>query len=365
MSERLGVFVITKGSVGFLDLGEAEPVRDLARRLADALAHDDKKERCQALATELGKAVLGPPFAALPASVKTLVIAPDRELSCVPFDGLSTGDDHRPTGLDFAFAYAHSGLALTASKSLERPPFFLGFGHPSYSDDISMPALTDAERVRGVMSALPESAHEVIEIAELFASSDSERQRLGRLAALDFESSEFERAEDQGDTYRILLGAAAREAAATSPEFARASVVHFACHAHGDIVSPELSYLALSDSSDDEDGLLWFDEIGLLDLNADLVVLSACETARGVVRTYEGSLGLSRAVLMAGAKAVLATLWKVGDESSREIVVDFYRGWLSDGLSRVDALARAKRNAYARGIPMRDWSAWMLWDSPQ
>ena len=91
-----------------------------------------------------------------------------------------------------------------------------------------------------------------------------------------------------------------------------------------------------------EDGLLTAEDVSGLDLvTTELVVLSACETGLGDVRTGEGVFGLQRAFMLAGAKTLVMSLWSVPDEPTRELMEDFYRRILSGG-PRADALRAAQ-----------------------
>jgi len=134
------------------------------------------------------------------------------------------------------------------------------------------------------------------------------------------------------------------------------TIVHFAAHGFVDERSGLESGIALdvdpnydpTDAGTKENGLLQaWEIIEGIRLDADLVVLSACETALGGAIAGEGLLGLTRAFQYAGARSVLASLWAVPDESTAELMVRFYRG-LADGQARDEAL-RAAQDEMAAG----------------
>ena len=101
--------------------------------------------------------------------------------------------------------------------------------------------------------------------------------------------------------------------------------------------------LATPEPGSHEDGLLEAWELMNMRLNADLVVLSACETARGQVSMGEGVIGLMWAVFVAGSPATLVSQWKVESESSTALMVAFHKAW--DGGRSGTSKARALQQA--------------------
>ena len=100
--------------------------------------------------------------------------------------------------------------------------------------------------------------------------------------------------------------------------------LHFATHGIVDETSPELSRIFLKESATD-DGNLFSGEIYNLTLNADMVALSACQTGLGKVSKGEGVIGLSRALVYAGAKNIMVSYWSVSDESTSQLMTGFYQ----------------------------------------
>jgi CHAT domain-containing protein len=128
-------------------------------------------------------------------------------------------------------------------------------------------------------------------------------------------------------------------------------IVHFATHAIADSQDPALALLALSrfDARGKSiDGELRAIDIAQLRLSADLVVLSACDTAVGREIAGEAPLGLSQAFLRSGAKAVLATLWQVPDTSTALLMQEFYRELLVNERTPATALALAQDRIRSR-----------------
>jgi CHAT domain-containing protein len=102
--------------------------------------------------------------------------------------------------------------------------------------------------------------------------------------------------------------------------------------------------LLAQDTTGGEDGVLYSGEIYNIKLNADLVVLSVCETGLGKIQEGERIIGLTRALLYAGAKNIIVSLWQVADESTSDLMVDFYKNSLAykGQLSYSEALRNAK-----------------------
>lgn len=111
-----------------------------------------------------------------------------------------------------------------------------------------------------------------------------------------------------------------------------------------------------------QDGILTAKEISLLDLrDADLVVLSACETGKGEI-TGDGVFGLQRAFKMAGARTIIMSLWPVSDQATQLFMTEFFRHWITDGLPKRAAFRKAQnqvRQAYGEPIY---WAGFIMLD---
>src|SRR6185295_1927895 len=148
---------------------------------------------------------------------------------------------------------------------------------------------------------------------------------------------------------------ASRETA-LRPDLGQFDILHFATHGLLNSQHPELSGLVFSLVDKDgqpQNGFLRAHEIYNLKLNAGLVVLSACQTALGKEVRGEGFIGLTRGFMYAGVPRVVASLWQVPDRATSELMKQFYKGMLVDGLDPAAAL-RSAQNAIRR---TRYWSA--------
>jgi CHAT domain-containing protein len=145
-----------------------------------------------------------------------------------------------------------------------------------------------------------------------------------------------------------------------SPQLANYRIVHFATHGILDSVHPELSGVVLSlvdENGKTQDGFLRLSEIFNLRLPAELVVLSACQTALGKEIRGEGLIGLTRGFMYAGAPRVVASLWKVDDAATAELMRIFYQKMLKENVRPAAAL----RSAQIELARQRRWQSPYYW----
>lgn len=260
---------------------------------------DEKIERTHALAHELYQRLWEPLEADLPDRV---VIIPDHVLHFLPFSCLEVN--------------AGSGEYL-----VERYELSLHFSPQSWYNDRQQPP---AEwKPHRILAFAPDfSKH-----SQLIELPNSERE----LAAIsEYFSGQF------------LTGEKATEAA-FRVEFTEADVLHFATHGLFDNAQPEYSYLAFAEQPDTtENEYLYVQEIEAISDTFDLVMMSACETALGPLYRGEGLLSLARSFYRSGARNVIATQWRVDDQTSATIVTDFYSA-LHRGLRTPAAMQTAQR----------------------
>lgn len=166
------------------------------------------------------------------------------------------------------------------------------------------------------------------------------------------------------DSAHAVLGFDASKAAILDGTLAGYGLLHFAVHGVLHPEQPLLSRLELSRfdrRGEATEGSLYAHEIYDLDLPAELVVLSACDTARGRWIPGEGVVaGLPRAFLYAGAERVLVSLWALPDRTTGELMEDFYERLLVGRLSPGRALQEAQRELWKAGRSPREWAAFQL-----
>jgi CHAT domain-containing protein/tetratricopeptide (TPR) repeat protein len=150
------------------------------------------------------------------------------------------------------------------------------------------------------------------------------------------------------DQYKLAKGFEANYSLATSSELAQYRIVHFATHGLLNPVHPQLSGIVLSlvdEQGNSQDGFLRLNDIYNLKLSAELVVLSACQTALGKEIKGEGLGGITRGFIFAGAARVVASLWKVDDRATAELMRLFYNGLLGPQRLRPAAALKAAQVA--------------------
>jgi CHAT domain-containing protein/Flp pilus assembly protein TadD len=274
-------------------------------------------EAAQRRGRELFEILLGPFAAGLDGASRVTIVA-DGVLLYLPFETLvrdvdAHGDPHYVLEtLDVAYAPSASVLVGLNRRTRRPSPGMelLAYGAPVLVADRD----ARASRERSAYGPLPYARREIESIATLFPQ----------------------------DRRRVRTGRDATESALKAEDLARYRVLHLATHGHTDPSAPARSGLLFAPGGPDEDGLLQGVEILNLDLDADLVVLSACGTGLGKLVRGEGLVGVTRSFFYAGARSLVVSLWDVDDESTADLMKSFYRR-LREGGASARALRDAKR----------------------
>jgi CHAT domain-containing protein/tetratricopeptide (TPR) repeat protein len=196
-------------------------------------------------------------------------------------------------------------------------------------------------------------------VVQRAATGAASTQEFVRLRFSRQEAEDIARLTPPAQTRIALDFEASREALLRS-DLQQYRIVHVATHSLLDNQRPELSGVVLSlvdRSGRPQNGFLRLYDIYNLRLGADLVVLSACQTARGGEVEGEGLIGLTRGFLYAGAPRVVATLWEVDDRATALVMKHFYEGMLVRGLRPAAAL----RSAQAEMAKTKGWESPYYW----
>ncbi len=352
--DSIFIFAITKSDFIIKTSAKDSLFAEQIAQLRQGLIKQEFAPYTQA-AFRLYQTLLAPLKAGSMLDGKNLIIVPDGALSAIPFETLLTHAVDAEGGLkDYpklpylieahAMSYAYSATLLQQEQSRRKretthdylafAPLFpeglpagtrgADFIKENFAHDSSQtaPATATATRLR---SFLPATKKEVTGIFDRFENSYSLFERWF------------------GNRSRVYLEQEAKEEKLKSADLSSYRFLHFATHGLVNQKNPKLSGLILTqeDTASQEDGILHLGEIYNLHLNADLVVLSACETGLGQIAQGEGIIGLTRGFLYAGAKNVLVSLWQVSDMTTSYLMVDFYGNMLG-GMSKAEALREAK-----------------------
>ena len=339
-SEFIGRFEISSRGVKFF----SRPyVSDLENQISgmyravktgdDALAHQTGQKLYDCLLGEISP------------STKKITVIPDASLFLVPFEMLKSED-----GLlinNVAVAYRYSSHLYSRVRHFSGPD-------QSRTMAVFAPVFDDQQ-----LAWQP--------LAEQRGWSDSDTSGVfrsgtpGILRSIPYTEEEFQKIkrifDESGRITRVFIRNGAMESVFKN-EAGQSNLLHIATHGHADLINPRKSGLFLIPDAE-EDGFLFMDEIFDLNLNADLVVLSACQTGAGEVLKGEGVMALPRGFIHAGAANVVASMWKVHDEKTKELMIAFYQ-LLLEGLSYEDALRKAKIQCINEGFLPVDWAGFVL-----
>ena len=256
----------------------------------------------------------------IPGPISELVILPTGRLSIIPFEVLFVRKLKKENSFaDFPYLLKKYNVRYEFSAAL-----ILQKSKNEASQETSIFLCAPVTFEKDGLVELPGTESEVKEISQLFSSKNFRSTILTRQDA---------------DEKKVKDG--------TLKNF---SYLHFATHGIVDETNPDLSRIYLHTSSESEDGNLYSGEIYNMDLNANLVTLSACQTGLGKISKGEGVIGLSRALVYAGSKNVIVSFWSVADQSTETLMKIFYRQVLNTPSQNFSSsLREAKLNLINEG----------------
>ncbi|MFK7908483.1 MAG: CHAT domain-containing protein, partial [Chitinophagales bacterium] len=325
-------FVITQSSTDLLRLKNPSILQKEAVNFREVLLNpkafqQDAKTAFadyQNKASILYQSVLQPVLSSLSNDIQRLILVPDGFLNAIPLEAL-TKTSETTAGFDFAklpyvlydysIQYAYSADLLlqnqTRQSQISSNAECLAFA-PSYQKgEVAAAQKGSLQQLRNTTGNLEGTVREIQAIAQFFNGQ------------FDFGKTATERQFKQ-----------------FAPQF---GILHLAMHGVPDFDNANFNHLQFSNLETDtlEDNLLHHYEIANMDLQAQLVVLSACETGVGKYEKGEGVYSLARSFMYAGVPSVVMSLWKVSDESTSELMPYFYES-LHNGESKEMALQDAK-----------------------
>ena len=352
---RSFVWLFAHGDLFFEILPPRNEIEKAVRSYLGILAAPHKSLRMESDLTKLreqAQALFSTLFGSLAGKIEPgqrLIVVPDGLLHYLPFEALVNKGRYLIEDHEISYDPSASMLGLLKDSEnrfdSEDSMDILAIGDPVFdpgSKAIGRKAKTDLNvvmrqvRARGFsLPPLPRTRDEVQFITSLFPA----------------------------DRRKLLVGMESTEEALKRESLRRYKRLHFATHSLIDEKSPLRSAVALTQHNNaEEDGFLEASEISKLDLDCDLVVVSACQTGRGQLLTGEGIVGLSWAFLRAGARSVAVSLWNVSDISTSQLMKNFYQN-MTDGLSNAAALRKAKLQMLNSGKGVRHpyyWSAFVI-----
>ncbi len=316
--DRVILWNIGVDSVDWVDLGQTTQIESMIGDLVVRLRHPRQAMGAISQRIESLRQRLIVPARIDPRQVKKLAIQPDGVLHSLPFVLLLSGSEEDWPDLLQSMSPQREPLGDTgpdkvASQLIVADPLWAdnGSGMPPFPENSLIGRLARDQS----SGRLPGTRREAEAIAALGSSLDNTSMRLGSRATREF----------------VISGG-----------LAGFDQIHLATHGLVDLDYPEYSALLLASESTLGPAFLRPHEIAELDLDADLVVLSGCETGAGKILAGEGALSLARPFLIAGAEQVLASLWKIDDHRTAEFMQRFYQHLLNDGDSAARALSRAQ-----------------------
>lgn len=299
-------------------------------RQSDETLYKKYNDKYATAAFQLYEKLIAPFQADMP---EKLIIVPDGILGYVPFDALLTERPHQSHQFrkhayllkqhQISYSYSTTLLAEMQQKQQKATKNWLAFA-PSFGDTKAIAATRTMD--------------------SMAASSNLVALRNG-LAPLDYNIPEVEaiQAIVEGDIYTGT--------AATRDKFIQEAglyrMLHLSTHGKANDKAGDYSFLAFTkdDGANNTDIIdnskLYVRDLYNLKLNAELVVLSACETGIGELQKGEGIISLARGFSYAGAKSILTTLWSVDDKNTKEMMQSFYE-YLQQGMDKDAALRQAK-----------------------
>ena len=356
-SENSYLWIVSPTQFQAYKLPSIEEIEPVAQRFISAIRTDTRTRQVSQLGKELTDLIL--PELPVWAEGKRLVISADGILNQVAFAALPAATDRGYTPLlvehEIVSQPSISAVALHRQQLADRAEqerAIAILADPVYR--------ADDQRVTG-SSSVPRSNVVLDSLSQNLRDLD-----LSNISRLPYTRNEAEQIEAIAADLKTTTARdfEANYSWVTAPEVSKHSILHLATHGFVNSTNPHLSGLVLGlvepDGSPRDNGFLRLHDIFNLDLNAELVVLSACQTGLGENLSGEGIIGLSRGFMYAGAERVMVSLWNVSDESTAQLMGKFYRELINENQSPSQALRAAQKAQWEIGERPNRWAAFTL-----
>jgi CHAT domain-containing protein/predicted negative regulator of RcsB-dependent stress response len=360
-AERSYLWLVSQRSIDSYELPPRAELEAAARRVYELLTARPKRRtppdpQFIAQAKALSGMLLGPVAQRL--GGKRLVVVAPGALSYLPFAALpSPENEKRPAGGYEPLIAKHEVVSVPSASVLsvirhetagrQRAAKSVAvLADPVFEEDDPRLAPAKTGNSSGEASAARAADAELSELTRAIRTMNFPDSRAGfaRLPFSRYEAEGVIALTPKGTGFKATDFNASR-ALALSQQLSQYRIMHFATHGLLNSERPELSGLVFSlidQEGKPQDGFLRLHEIYNLQLNADLVVLSACETGLGKEIKGEGLIGLTRGFMYSGAPRVVASLWHVDDLATAELMKLFYQRMLKDRLPAGAALRAAQ-----------------------
>ncbi len=362
-SDKSYVWAVTRNSIKSYDLPSRDLINKAAKKVYALLATQPDPNAATQLASavqQLSQMVLSPVAAEL--SKERILVVADGALHYIPFQVLTT-PDNEPLVASHEIINTPSASILgeLMKEAGQRQPtkVLAAFGDPVFASNYA--------KGKDESSGEQSTTAQALEIAPLQSvlrnielnGESFDPSVIQRLFYAKRELANLRDAASDGETF-IASGFTATREQLLRTDLTEYAILHFATHGLLDPKQPENSGLVLS--TVDPDGKILNGFVGLQDIYGlrtpvDLVVLSACQTALGKDVRGEGLLGLTRGFMYSGASSVMASLWKVDDEATAELMRQTYTNMLQKGLTPAAALRSAQNNIRQRP----EWQSPYYW----
>lgn len=305
------------------------------------------------------------PSEILQSDKKRLLIIPDKTLNYISFDALSAScflgsvnNDSEAVYVPLITKYETAVISSATTLGLLRKQNSNRVATSNFAVILADPVF-EADDLRITTRPLKKSSSEDSPDSPESADVVKKEIPLRRLRSSLEEAKQIAELEPDGKTL-ILSGFDANLTESKNPRLKDYQIIHFATHSLVDDKIPELSGIYLSQfnqGGESINGVLRLANIYNLDINAELIILSSCDSAIGQDVAGEGLISLSRGFLSAGAKSVIGSLWKVDDQATAELMNHFYKSLINDKMTVSGAL----RNAKLKMLAQKRWQSPFFW----